>query len=145
MNEITYTQGKTIDRDSLVDLYENAGWTSYSTKPEGLEKALKNSLFVVMAKDHDKLVGLARVVGDGTTILYVQDILVHTDYKRNKIGTSLMTKILEKYKDVRQKVLLTDDNAETRGFYESLGFESCDKRQLVSFVKLENKTVAGGE
>ena len=44
-----------------------------------------------------------------------------------------MNEVLNKFKDVRQKVLLTDDNEETRLFYESLGFESCDKGKLVSY------------
>ena len=51
-----------------------------------------------------------------------------------------MLNTLEKLKSLRQRVLLTDDNDETRGFYESLGFESCDRESLVSFVKLENKS-----
>jgi ribosomal protein S18 acetylase RimI-like enzyme len=78
-------------------------------------------------------------VGDGLTIIYIQDILVLKAYKRKGIGKKLMNRVLERFVSVRQKVLLTDDNEETRGFYESLGFESCDKGQLVSFVKLENK------
>lgn len=50
-----------------------------------------------------------------------------------------MNKALKRFKNMRQKVLLTDDNEETRKFYESLGFESCDNGQLVSFIKLESK------
>jgi len=48
-----------------------------------------------------------------------------------------MTRTLDKFKNVRQKVLLTEDNDETRGFYEALDFESCDKGRLVAFTKLE--------
>jgi ribosomal protein S18 acetylase RimI-like enzyme len=137
--EITYQVVQKIERDSLLDLYNNAGWTAYTDRPEELENAIKNSLYVLIAMDRDKLIGLIRIVGDGLTIVYIQDILVRKNYKRNNIGTKLMTQALERFKDVRQKVLLTDDNNETRGFYESLGFESCDKGSLVSFVKLKNK------
>jgi len=61
--------------------------------------------------------------------------LVLKKYKRQNIGTSLINQTLEKYINVRQKVLLTDDTKEIRGFYESLDFESCDKGTLVSFIK----------
>lgn len=136
MNNITYHQDEAINQGSLLALYNNAGWIAYTVKPNELERAIKNSHYVMIAKDNDKLVGLIRAVRDGMTIIYIQDILVHTDYKRKKIGTTLMLKMLERFKDVRQKVLLTEDNKETRSFYESLGFESCDKDHLVSFVKI---------
>ena len=97
--------------------------------------AIKNSLLTVTAWDGSKLVGLIRIVGDGVTIIYIQDILVLKSYKRKGIGTYLINTVCEEYKAVRQKVLLTDDTPETREFYESLGFVSCDKGQLVSFVK----------
>lgn len=126
-----------VERKALIGLYDDAGWTAYTKNPEELEKAIFNSQYVLIAKDNNKLVGLLRTVGDGTSIVYIQDILVHSDYKRNKIGTSLMQRTLEKFKHVRQLVLLTDDTAESRGFYESLGFESCDKGKLVSFVRMK--------
>ncbi|MBT7940437.1 MAG: GNAT family N-acetyltransferase, partial [Candidatus Marinimicrobia bacterium] len=85
----------------------------------------------------EKLIGLIRVIGDGLTIIYIQDILVLEKFRRMKIGTMLITKTLQKFKDVRQKVLLTDDNTNTRLFYESLGFDSCEKLGLVSFIKFE--------
>lgn len=137
MKEIIYKEEKQIDQVSLLNLYNDAGWTAYTDNPEQLEKAIRNSLYTLTARKDNKLVGLVRIVGDGVTILYIQDILVLKNYKRKKIGTSLINIVLEKFKNIRQKVLLTEDNSETRGFYESLGFESCDKGKLVSFVKLE--------
>jgi ribosomal protein S18 acetylase RimI-like enzyme len=89
----------------------------------------------ISAWDDEKLVGLIRVVGDGQTIIYIQDILVLNEYKRNGIGTNLLNQILDKYKRVRQKVLLTNDSEETRGFYIANKFISCDKGDLVAFVK----------
>ena len=139
MTLITYSEEKQINPEELLNLYEDANWSAYTSSPEELESAVNNSLYVLTARDGNKLVGLMRIVGDGITIVYIQDILVLRNYKRNKIGTTLIKKALEKFKKVRQKVLLTEDNPETRGFYESLGFESCDKGNLVSFVKLENK------
>jgi ribosomal protein S18 acetylase RimI-like enzyme len=99
-------------------------------------KAIESSLLVVSAWDNDKLVGLVRVVGDGLTIIYIQDILILDKYKRRGIGTKLLNYVLDEYKYVRQKVLLTDDSEETRGFYESNGFSSCDKGGVVAFAKL---------
>lgn len=49
----------------------------------------------------------------------------------------LMTQVLEKYRDVRQKVLLTEEAPDVRHFYEKHGFRSCDNGDLVAFAKLE--------
>jgi len=114
-------------------LYSDAGWASYLKDINVLVRGIENSLDIVTAWDNDKLVGLIRIVGDGSTIIYIQDILILKEYKRKGIGRKLMLNILEKYSEVRQIVLLTDDSEETRGFYESLGFTSNDKGGAVSF------------
>jgi GNAT superfamily N-acetyltransferase len=54
-------------------------------------------------------------------------------YKRKGIGSKLLEHILEEYENGHQKVSLTDDSEETRGFYEANGFVSCDKGDLVAF------------
>ena len=134
MKNITYKSKKNISKDQVIHLYENAGWISYTNDPDKLMQAIENSLKVISAWDQDKLVGLVRVVGDGLSILYVQDILILTDYKRMGIGSELMNAVMTEFKDVRQKVLLTEDAEETRKFYEALGFKSCDDGITVAFA-----------
>lgn len=138
MSSIRYQVESKVDQKDLLDLYGNANWTLYTEKPEKLEKAVSQSLRVITARSGNELVGLIRAVGDGLTIVYIQDILVHTDYKRQGIGSKLIEFLMSEFPDVRQNVLLTDDTAETRGFYETLGFQSCDEGKLVSFVKFRN-------
>jgi len=135
LKNINYKDVKNIDKDELKALYENAGWIMYTKDLPKLIKAIEESLITISAWDEDKLVGLIRVVGDGHTIIYIQDILVLDSYKRSGIGSNLLNQILDKYSHVRQKVLLTNDSEETRGFYESNGFKSCDKGDVVAFVR----------
>ena len=135
MGKIVYKTAEPLEKSKVLDLYKDAGWTAYTEKPEQLMRALSNSLRVISAWDMDSLVGLIRVVGDGEIILYIQDILVLQAYKRHGIGTHLMKIAMEEFGSVRQKVLLTEDTPETRGFYESLGFNSCDDGSMVAFAK----------
>lgn len=137
MTDITFIKTNKIDRSQLLDLYNDAGWSSYTNDPDNLENAIMASLYVLIAMKDGKLIGLIRVVGDGLTIIYIQDILVLNKYRRMSIGTSLMKRTLKEFKKIRQKVLLTDEKNETRLFYESLGFDSCEKLGLASFIKLE--------
>lgn len=115
------------DRDlpsasELVDLYDSVGWTSYSRDPETCVRGLAGSLRLVTARVDGHLVGLARVVGDGATIAYLQDVLVCPEHQRLGIGRHLVEAVFAPFAAVRQHVLLTDAEPAQRAFYESLGF-----------------------
>ncbi len=129
-------EGVGLGMSQLQSLYEDAGWASCASQPEKVLSALSNSSLVLTAWLGDELVGLVRLLSDGHFITYIQDILVKKQYKRNGIGRRLLKQALEQAGQVRQIVLLTDDNDETRGFYEALGFFSCDRGDLVSFARM---------
>jgi len=134
---ITFNNGKSIDKEQLEKLYNDVQWYAYTKDLELLQQALLQSLEVLSAWDGEQLVGLIRIVGDGLTIIYIQDILVLNDYQNQGIATQLIQKILEKYKDIRQKVLLTEEAPDVRHFYEKNGFQSCDKGNLVAFARIK--------
>ena len=132
---IQFKTDKKIDIEQLKNLYNDVGWIAYTKDMERLRQAIENSLTVLSAWDGEKLVGLVRVVGDGLTIIYIQDILVLNAYQNQGIATELMKHILEQYEDVRQKVLLTEEAPDVRHFYEKNGFTSCDQGNVVAFAK----------
>ncbi len=136
---INLKETKHIPKADVLALYQDANWLAYTSKPEQLIRAIGQSLLVVSAWHGNELAGLIRVVGDGETIIYVQDILVKKQFKRQGIGTRLLQAAMQRFAHVRQLVLLTDDTAETRGFYEAMGLVSCDRGQLVAFAKLSNE------
>lgn len=110
-------------REELVTLYEAVGWTTYTADPATLEAAVQGSTRVVTARYGDELLGLARVVSDGASIAYLQDVLVHPALQREGVGRSLVRAAFEPFQHCRQKVLLTDDEPRQAAFYQSLGFE----------------------
>lgn len=130
-----YIADKNIAMEQLINLYTSVGWSSYTQNPRQLQKAVVNSLFAIGAYDQNQLVGLIRVVGDGLTIIYIQDLLVNPAYQRQGIGTKLINSVLKKYNSVRQKVLLTENTVKTCRFYESCNFNPCDKYNLIAFYK----------
>lgn len=111
------------NQEEILHLYEKAGWTNYTSNPEMLKNAYANSLKIYAAYDGEMLIGIIRAVGDGFSILYIQDILILPKYQRQGVGTALMEVLLETYKHVYQKVLLTDNSEKTIAFYKSVGFE----------------------
>ena len=122
--------------EDIINLYQSVGWTNYLERIGILEKAYANSLCVLGAYDDDRLIGIIRAVGDGQTIVFVQDIIVLPEHQRKGIGTKLLKAVVEKYKDVYQMELLTDNTEKTNAFYRSVGFTASDDVGCVAFIKM---------
>ena len=135
MKDIVIKEGIIPNLDSVLNLYNDVSWSAYTSNPVQLENALNKSLKIWTAWEDDLLVGLARVVGDGYTIIYIQDILVLEAYQGRGLGSQLLTMILEEYQDVRQIILLTDATDKTISFYEKNGLTQVKKYNIVAFMK----------
>ncbi|MFC5735890.1 GNAT family N-acetyltransferase [Cytobacillus gottheilii] len=133
---INFNNSKNINREQLERLYNDVEWYAYTKDLEVLQLAIEQSLEVISAWNGEELVGLIRIIGDGLTIIYIQDILVLNAYQNQGIASQMLQQVLKKYKNVRQKVLLTEEAPDVRHFYEKNGFQSCDKGSLVAFAKL---------
>ena len=116
-------------------LYTEVGWTAYTENMSVLEQGYKNSLLVLAAYENDELLGIIRVVGDGFTIIFVQDILVFPREQRKGVGTALMKAVLDRYPDVRQIELATDNTYKTVAFYKSLGFTEFSEMGCCGFMR----------
>lgn len=119
----------------ILPLYEAVGWVFYCKHPEVVEKAYANSLCTLAAYEDEKLVGVIRGVGDGQTILFIQDLLVYPEYQRKGIGTGLMKAMLERYAHVYQIELATDNTEKTIAFYKSFGFHNLSDIGCCGFMK----------
>ena len=122
--------------EEIINLYQSVGWTNYLERISVLEEAYANSLCVIGAYDNEKLVGIIRAVGDGQTIVFVQDIIVLPEYQRKGIGTKLLKAVMDKFHDVYQMELLTDNTEKTKAFYRSVGFTASDDIGCVAFIRM---------
>ena len=135
MRDILIEEYKDINLGELLELYGSVGWSNYTERPSMLEASYKNSLKALAARDGVKLAGIIRVVGDGYSVIYVQDILVMPEYQGRGIGSALVMAVSALFENVYQKVLLTDDTEKTSEFYEKCGFSNCAELQCAAFVK----------
>ena len=137
MNTIKLKPYTEYNEAEILALYSSVGWTAYTVEPEKLRLGYENSLFILGAYENDKLVGLIRTVGDGQTIVFIQDILVFPEHQRRGIGSLLLQSILERYAHVRQIELATDDTEKTISFYKSLGFAPMAELGCCGFMRLK--------
>ena len=119
----------------ILKLYSSVGWTAYTDEPQTLKQGFQNSLLVLAAYEGEELLGIIRVVGDGATVVFIQDLLVFPEKQRNGVGTALVKAVLERYPVVRQIELTTDQTPETAAFYKSLGFSEFAKIGCCGFMK----------
>ena len=109
------------DEREILLLYASVGWAAYTDQPETLRRGFENSLLTLAAYEENRLIGILRAVGDGQTIVFVQDLLILPEYQRRGVGTALLRELLARYPQVRQIELTADDSPSLLAFYRKTG------------------------
>ena len=135
MKDIVIREYTNIKMEQILELYNSVHWTNYSNNPSMLESAIRHSLKILGAYSENKLIGIIRIVGDGFSIIYIQDIIVMPEYQGHGIGKLLIGAVDQLYPNVYQKVLLTDNQPPSIRFYESCGFSLSCNFHCVAFLK----------
>ena len=125
----------TYNESEILRLYASVGWTAYTDHPDVLRKGFENSLLTLAAYEEEQLLGIIRTVGDGHTIVFVQDILVFPKHQRKGVGSALLQTVLDRYRHVRQIELATDNTMKTIAFYKSMGFCEMSEIGCCGFMK----------
>lgn len=105
-------------------LYNSVGWGAYDKNIS--KKALDNTFYSISIYDEDKIIGYGRLIGDNICFIYVHDVMVLPEYQSKKIGTLIMSKLLEKINEIKMEnpnlrvYLGASKNREK--FYEKFGF-----------------------
>ena len=136
---IKITKERSVSIDDVLHLYQAVGWTNYTNQSQMLEQALSHSLATYLARDGEEIVGLVRLVGDGFSSVFVQDLIVLPSYQRQGIGSNLMKEALADYKDAYQIQLVTEQTEKTLGFYRSLGFETLSTYDCTGMIWVDRK------
>ena len=138
---IKITKERSVSIDDILHLYQAVAWTNYTNQPQMLEQALSHSLAIYTALDGDAVVGLVRLVGDGFSSVFVQDLIVLPSYQRQGIGSALMKEALGDFKEAYQIQLATDQTEKNLEFYRSLGFETLSTYDCTGMIWVERKKI----
>ena len=105
------------------DLFCSVGWGTRNDEKINQHRA--SSCFSVCIFDDAKIVGMARVVGDGAYYT-VFDVVTRKDYQGQGIGTILMNEIVKWYKSIEDEdsYLYLGASFGKESFYEKFGFKS---------------------
>lgn len=116
-----------INKNELIELYKSVGWTADVNNIDNLRKGMKKS-YVIAAYEDKKLIGLVRALSDYATVVYVQDLLVASDYQGKRVGKSLMHHLLNYFGSVGQIIVTAKNDDERIGkFFRYLNFREESK------------------
>jgi ribosomal protein S18 acetylase RimI-like enzyme len=90
--EILSFSERKIKTSDVIRLYNDAGWWEERLE-EDIEEMLNKELSVG-AWEEDTLIGFARAVSDGKFRAYIEDVVIHSSYRKEKIGEKLVSKLL---------------------------------------------------
>lgn len=125
---ITYKIVKSVPTAAVVALYRAGGWWKESAAARRvIPKMVRNSFAFAVAMDEGgRIVGMGRVISDGYSDAYIQDVVVLKKYRGLGIGRGLIDKLVAYCK--RRKLPWIGLVAEpgTYPFYRGIGFK--DKR-----------------
>lgn len=90
---VEYMEQK-ISAEAFNALTDSVGWGTRDAAV--VVEALDHTLYSVCALADGRPVGYARLIGDKTIFLYVQDVMAHPDFQGRGIGTRLMELLVQK-------------------------------------------------
>ncbi|MDD1676921.1 MAG: GNAT family N-acetyltransferase [Methanomicrobiales archaeon] len=110
--------------EEIIALYQNAGWWHSGYLVTDIPRILEGSFSFVIAVDTrtGTAVGMGRILSDGVSDAYIQDLIVHSEYRRKGIGKKILLHLLSICATVKIDWigLIAEHGAED--FYEELGF-----------------------
>ena len=134
---VTFEAVETAPFEEIVDLYKSAGWWQDAPEARAVISAMIRGSFrfIVARLPEGRIVGMARVISDGCSDAYIQDVVVLPSYRGQGIGRELIRRLTEFC--VSRKIAWIGLVAEpgTREFYEELGYGLLDDYQPMLYGK----------
>ncbi len=112
------------DEKQIIDLYKSGNWWKDSYKSSSIESLIKGSygFAVVIKKDAGKAIGMGRLISDGISDAYIQDLVILDDYRGQGLGEKLVNFLVDYClsKGIKWIGLISEPGQET--FYYNQGF-----------------------
>lgn len=103
--------------------------------------AMEHTLFRVSVFDRDKIVAMARVIGDMGLDYYIKDVVVRPEYQGKGIGRILINELLKFINDngVSNTEIFVELCAmpDKIPFYEKLGFDANEAQRLKMMYRVK--------
>jgi len=111
--------------DEIVKLYKAGGWWKDHWDSSVLKHLIKGSFAFVVAidKKSKKAVGMGRLISDGVSDAYIQDLVILHEYRGKGIGRKIVNSLINicKKKNISWLGLIAEPDQDE--FYLPIGFK----------------------
>ncbi|WOF15733.1 GNAT family N-acetyltransferase [Methanoplanus sp. FWC-SCC4] len=110
--------------EDIVELYRHGNWWEDEWDSEGIKPLISGSFIFAVAvlKDKRKAIGMGRVISDSVSDGYIQDLVVHRDFRGKGIGKKILNSLTEECKKRGLTWIGLIAEPDTEKFYKSEGF-----------------------
>ncbi len=110
--------------EEIVELYKSAGWWQESPEARAaIPGMIRGSLCFMVARSLEgQIVGMARVISDGYSDAYIQDVVVLDSHRGKGVGRELVRRLTQFCIDRKISWIGLVAEPGTRGIYEELGY-----------------------
>jgi len=116
---------KTWNEDEIVELYKAGGWWKDHYSKSGITDLIKGSFAfaVVIDKKNRKAIGMGRIISDGVSDAYMQDLVILPEYQKFGFGKKLVEKLVKycQQHQITWVALISEPGQD--GFYSKIGFK----------------------
>ncbi len=121
--EYTIQRVKECQIDDIRALFRAAGWWEEKWNDEILcEIVQKSFAFVVASRPDNRWIGMGRIISDGVSDAYLQDIVVLPKWRGHGIGTAIVRKLMTICREEGIGWVGVIAAPETEYFYRKFGF-----------------------
>ena len=105
-------------------LYRLADWVSDGEDCSFINRAVAGSFLAAAAFEGENLVGMGRVLSDGVSDAYIQDVVVHPEFRGKGIGGKIVMFLVSELEARGVDWIALVGEPGTESFYSRLGFEA---------------------
>ena len=123
------------DEEEIAALYEAGGWWKEEYKTEDLRHLIWGSFAFVVAIDikTGRAIGMGRVIADGVSDGYIQDLVVLPQYRKSGVGTQIVAALVNRCLQSGITWIGLIAEPDTEKFYRPLGFHPMDRHVPLIF------------
>ena len=128
-----------LTAEQFIELWESVWGNGPTLEQTGL--AMEHTLFRVSVFDGDRIVAMARMIGDLGLDYYIKDVVVRPEYQHKGLGKLLIQELLSfiRQNGIRNTDIFVELCAmpDKIPFYERFGFSANEAQRLKQMVHVD--------
>jgi aralkylamine N-acetyltransferase len=123
------------DEEEIATLYKAGGWWKEEYKTEDLRHLIRGSFVFAVATDikTGRAIGMGRVIADGVSDGYIQDLVVLPQYRKSGVGTQIVAVLVNRCIQSGITWICLIAEPDTEKFYLPLGFHPMERHVPLIF------------